>query len=932
MPSIAETPVAPPPPNPPTLEFNDNPLIPEQEVEEMTAPAQPEDETIVITYGLMASDKTCVSIPLSEVLNSEILKTHDCYERTQPTEVSPLRILNRVYVDLDGKLPLDMPENIFNSRVKAITDALLGASDEYSIQQSCKWRCNNGSDYENKISFSLVYPNKCGSKKLIEGFVRRKVFPMLKSALAGAITLALCDAGAKNKKNAENYLGVLLIDTSVYNSGGRKMRMVHTTKPNENRPKTIVRGTLEDSLITYVPQGCEVLENPPTPATPVMSETQSVVTTTTTTPEALLDITLDKEKNLELLRKVIEKLGQHRFDYYPDWIRLGFAMFAEGFTLDDYIAVSKRSCKWVEATSPTWIAEKWSGFVKSRITGAILWRWLSEDDRTAYIELSNSRMDFWLLVANNSHAEASRFFYNLRPDAYTFHSSLGWYVLQTNNTWKLTEDMKTPSELLTDIWTTFKALAKEHLLSLCENGKLKESEDEAEQKLLKAKCKAVCSFIKQCGTAGFAEGMIKYLPSNYYDDDLDKKMDENRNLLAFTDKVLDISTMETRDIEPEDYISLTTGYKYPTERFPQHQEGIMAMLKSIMPTDEMVEALLQALSSSLYGYNRYERFYVLSGKGGNGKGLIADILKRVLGGYFIIVPSSIITKSNDKKDSACPALAKCKGKRFLLVEEPEATDRLQVGLIKDMTGGGTIVARELYKNPIRFVVAGVLYVNTNGIPLANKVDGGYKRRTRVLRFPYNFVAEPTLPHHKKVDYALKDVWAVSDEWRTEFLFILLEAHKRLRAKGSLLEPKQMMEATDEYMDDNNPVKGWLMANFTLGLPEEDRRFWVGSDELRTQYCGDKHTKISAEVFKHSLEQCEMRQEKASHPFNSVRYDRHDKRWNNTECGAGKYWVGLMPITARHPDLPEDRAGPLFLPDTDISGSNILLSTLQHMSS
>jgi hypothetical protein len=340
LPSIAETAVAPPPPNPPTLEVIAEPPIPEYEVEEMTAPAQPEEQTITITYGLMASDKVCVNIPVSEVINSEILKTHDCYERTQPTEVSPLRVLNRVYVDLDGKLPLDMPENIFNSRVKEITDALLGASDEYSIQQSCKWRCSSGGDYENKISFSLVYPLKCGTKKLIDTFVRRKVFPMLKTALSGAITLALCDAGAKNKKNTETYLGVLLIDTSVYNVGGRKMRMVHTTKPNENRPKTIVRGNLIDSLITYIPEDCEELVADPipaSPATPVMSETQSMVTTTTTTPEALLDITVDKEKNLELLRKVIEKLGQHRFDYYPDWIRLGFAMFAEGFALEDYI-------------------------------------------------------------------------------------------------------------------------------------------------------------------------------------------------------------------------------------------------------------------------------------------------------------------------------------------------------------------------------------------------------------------------------------------------------------------------------------------------------------------------------------------------------------------------------------------------------------------
>ena len=930
--TIAETPVAEVPPTP-------------------TPTVAVAEQTIVITNGLASSDKNCRAVPISQV-TEQLLKSANYYERTQPTEIEPTRTNNRVYVDLDGKMALDTQEDEFNEIVESITGTLVDIAEEgedYSIQQSCKWRTNVGNGvYENKLSFSLVYKHKHGDKRSIAMFVRNKIVPVLRDRLEDYIPLRVCEAGEKNKKgNTYLYIGSLLVDMSVYNEGGRKMRLPYATKPNEDRPKTLVRGSLLDSLITYIPEDSVPIP-PPAQAVetndlyyeeeqqePEYTQETNTVTTNTMTTMDHLDIPDDPDKSRELVRRVIAKLGQHRFDYYPNWIRLGFALFNEGFTLEEFIEISKRSCKWVEATSAEWITDKWKAFNKSRITSAMLWRWLSEDDADAYDLLSKERTDFWLLIKNNSHAESARFFFNLRPDAYTFHNSLGWYVLQPNKTWKLTEDMKTPSDLLMDIWNTFKTVARHHLGTICEGGSLKDTEDPDEAKLLKAKLKAINSFVKQCGTAGFADGMIKYLPSNYYDMDLPKKMDGNQNLIAFTDKVLNVETMEVRDISAEDYISITTCYNYPAKPDQSITDEVMKMLWTIFENDDMVRAFLEALASCLYGYNRYERFYILTGKGGNGKGLVTDLMKRVLGDYFFTIPSSIITKANDKKDSANPHLAKCKGRRMILAEEPEATDKIQVGLVKDMTGGGEMVARELYKNPIHFIMMAVLFINTNGIPMANKIDGGYKRRTKVVRFPHNFVATPTLPHHRLIDYTLKDIKIKSNGWRDAMLYIIMDAHKRLRSNGSLFEPKAMLDATEEYLDDNTPVKGWLLSNFTLGLPEHDRRFWLGSDELRTQYCDNKHTKMSAETFKHNMEQCEIRQEKASHPFTEVRWDKHQRQWISTDCGAGKYWVGLMPIGARHPDDTQTPrvSNALFIDnDMDISGVNtLLMSTMTHLS-
>jgi P4 family phage/plasmid primase-like protien len=437
-------------------------------------------------------------------------------------------------------------------------------------------------------------------------------------------------------------------------------------------------------------------------------------------------------------------------------------------------------------------------------------------------------------------------------------------------------------------------------------------------------------FIKQCGTSGFDTGIIQFLRDNYHNPELDKLMDENRDVIAFSDKLLVPKTMELRDIQPEDYISLTTGYPFPTERFPEARVELLKLLNSCFPNEDTVKALLQQIASSLYGCNKFERFNVWTGAGGNGKGLVSDLLKQVFGSYYHPIQSAIITKPSSGKNDHNGPLAMCKGKRFVQTEEPESTDKIQVGLVKEMTGGCEITTRAIRCEAIKFIMSCPLWLNANSIPLANKIDGGYKRRIRIILFPFNFVDNPTLPHERKGDTSLKKKVQTDIGWRTEMLYLLFEAFAEVEKNGGLLETPEMLEAVEEYLDANNPVKVWLKESWLTNLPAHDNRFWVGADDMRTLYMDAKHTKISHNEFKHLMSQCEMKQEKYGHPFNAMRWD--GERWTDTECGAGRYWVGLMPVKAPHPDTPIQtiprNGANIFLPETDISGAGMWLSTLR----
>jgi hypothetical protein len=70
--------------------------------------------------------------------------------------------------------------------------------------------------------------------------------------------------------------------------------------------------------------------------------------------------------------------------------------------------------------------------------------------------------------------------------------------------------------------------------------------------------------IKTMGGSKFTKGCIDFLQFLYTDEDLDKKLDANNNIIAFEDKLYDITLNEYRDITPEDYISKTCRRPAPT--------------------------------------------------------------------------------------------------------------------------------------------------------------------------------------------------------------------------------------------------------------------------------------------------------------------------------------------------------------------------------
>ena len=143
--------------------------------------------------------------------------------------------------------------------------------------------------------------------------------------------------------------------------------------------------------------------------------------------------------------------------------------------------------------------------------------------------------------------------------------------------------------------------------------------------------------------------------------------------------------------------------KAPLNVNEEKQKQINNIIYSIFEKSELTEYWFKVFGISLFT-NKAESIYILTGKGGNGKGLLMNLIKDCLGSYYQQAETTFLTNSI-RAGSANPTLAKCKGIRFLSVSEPESSEQdisLNTEFIKALTGRDTITTRDLYKTNISY--------------------------------------------------------------------------------------------------------------------------------------------------------------------------------------------------------------------------------------
>ena len=367
-----------------------------------------------------------------------------------------------------------------------------------------------------------------------------------------------------------------------------------------------------------------------------------------------------------------------------------------------------------------------------------------------------------------------------------------WYYFNVS-IWKLDDDNLTMKKSLLDNTSYFNKISNYY-----ENKKIKESSAQL--------VKNVKSLITKINKPGFKDDIIKEAKMFYNDPEFIGKLNSKKHLVPFTDGVYDLLDNQFRNTTKEDYINLTVGFPYALQY--ENQE-VYKFLREVLPSQGVRDYVLKKMSECLNGDIPNTYFLMFIGDtGANGKSQLLNLMKLCMGEFGEKVEVTLLTRKRNNANEANTEKIKLLNKRFAFLSEPEDGEKINIGLLKELTGSEEIVARGLYQDSLSFVMEAKLFLACNELPEIKGEDTALWRRIRAIDFPSRFVDEPKEPGEYKIDRTLPSRMREDLTWRQTFMKILLDYYYR----DNIKEPEEIKMKTNEYRQENNDFYSWLTEN------------------------------------------------------------------------------------------------------------------------
>jgi phage/plasmid-associated DNA primase len=191
-------------------------------------------------------------------------------------------------------------------------------------------------------------------------------------------------------------------------------------------------------------------------------------------------------------------------------------------------------------------------------------------------------------------------------------------------------------------------------------------------------------------------------------------------------------------------------------------------------------------------------------------------MEKAFGDYCCKFPVTLLTRQRAASNAATSEIARAKGRRLGVLQEPCENEHLNIGLMKELSGGDTIQCRELYKPPVEWRPQFKLFLQCNHLPTVPSDDGGTWRRIRVVEFGSKFVPkpDPEKPNEFPMDIDLK---SKLDIWKEHFISMLV--HIYVSRFGQIIEdPESVTAFTRQYQRDNDHLADFVDSRIE---PKED---------------------------------------------------------------------------------------------------------------
>lgn len=224
-------------------------------------------------------------------------------------------------------------------------------------------------------------------------------------------------------------------------------------------------------------------------------------------------------------------------------------------------------------------------------------------------------------------------------------------------------------------------------------------------------------------------------------------------------------------------------------------------LETVLPDAQVRAYLARVFGVAMLGRVREHILPILTGTGGNGKGVCVDTVRAAFGDYGIAVDPKLIMRT--KQERHATFLADLHGARLVVTSETNEGEVLAAATVKRLTGGDTIRANRMRENTFEFEPSHTLIYMTNHTPQVSADDKAMWRRLSVVPFDVT-VTDPDVKLPEKLKAHLPGVLAWVYRGWLDYL------------RQGLNPPATVLERTEEYRTDSDPIAQFILEDCVTG--------------------------------------------------------------------------------------------------------------------
>jgi putative DNA primase/helicase len=280
-------------------------------------------------------------------------------------------------------------------------------------------------------------------------------------------------------------------------------------------------------------------------------------------------------------------------------------------------------------------------------------------------------------------------------------------------------------------------------------------------------------------------------------------------LLGVPNGVVELRTGELRDGRPGDRITKQTAVAYlPGAECPKFEK----LLEGALPDPDVRRWRGRYAGYSATGEVGAELLALDYGQGSNGKSVMREACRRVLGDYGWHIDASALLA--ERRGAHTTEIAQLGGRRLVTVSEL-GEDELNEPRVKGITSRDAITARLMRQDDRSFAPTHKLWMATNNLPRVSDPTEGFWRRVGLPEWPVSYPRDETLEQAIEAEAPGILAW-------------LVRQAAEYAAHGLGPTPAAMVAMRDRYRDSEDPLAEWREAR----LAEDEGAFLPGADARR----------------------------------------------------------------------------------------------------